>query len=269
MADSLHITRREFIRNYLDRIKCDSLTTKVCLENLKRLQMQHLLNIPFENLDIHTGQRIFLDTQAFYRKIILNKRGGFCYELNSLFNELLKAIGFRTKLISARVANSEGGFGEEFDHMAIIVSIDSEEWLVDVGFGEFSQSPLKLVTGIVQKDLRGDFIIEMFDDKYFIVKKLLLENEFENQYIFSLKERSLHDFEEMCNYHQTSPKSSFTQKKMCSIALADGRMTLTDKSLKVTKNKIVTEKEIRDEQEFLDNLKLYFGIELAMRFLPK
>lgn len=258
----------EKVHKYLERISFREVPGSANFDALKRLQQQHLLKIPFENLDIHLGFPITTDIEKFFEKIVINKRGGFCYELNGLFNELLMAIGFNTKLISARVANAEGGFGEEFDHMAIIVNIDSEEWLVDVGFGEFAQMPLKLVTGIVQKDLRGKFIVEKYDGQYFIVRKLLSDKEFENQYIFSLKERSFHDFEEMCNYHQTSPKSHFTQKKMCSIALTDGRITLTDRNLKITKNNIVTEQEIKDDREFFEKLELIFGIELTKGFHP-
>ena len=73
------------------------------LGTLSRLQHRHLMSIPFENLDIHWGQRIVLDTEAFYDKIVTGGRGGFCYELNGLFNELLQQIGFTTRLVSAQV----------------------------------------------------------------------------------------------------------------------------------------------------------------------
>jgi N-hydroxyarylamine O-acetyltransferase len=250
------------VEKYIHRIKINQIQG-IDSDTLKNLQKQHLLNVPFENLDIHSGIPIKIDTDKFFKKIVDNGRGGFCYELNGLFNELLIALGFSTKLISARVANSEGGFGNEFDHMAIITRIDSDEWLVDVGFGEFSQWPLKLVKDIVQKDPRGDFVIEQYDDVYFVVKKLLDKLATENQYIFSLEERRLPEFEEMCNYHQTSPKSHFTQNRMCSIALPDGRITLTNKSLKITKDSIVTEENIMGEVDFRDKLAAVFGIRTA------
>jgi N-hydroxyarylamine O-acetyltransferase len=243
------------VQKYIQRIKINHIQG-VDSDTLKKLQKQHLLNVPFENLDIHSGIPIKIDTDKFFR-------GGFCYELNGLFNELLIALGFSTKLISARVANSEGGFGNEFDHMAIITRIDSDEWLVDVGFGEFSQWPLKLVEDIVQKDPRGDFVIEKYDDVYIVVKKLLDKRATENQYIFSLEERRLPEFEEMCNYHQSSPESHFTQNEMCSIALPEGRITLTNKFLKITKDGNVTEENIKGEEDFRDKLAAVFGIEIT------
>ncbi len=144
---------------YLERIAFSEFPDAATFDVLKSLQQLHLLNIPFENLDIHHGIPITIDIEKFFAKVVRNRRGGFCYELNGLFNELLKALGYNTKLVSARVANAEGGFGKEFDHLAIITRIDSDEWLVDVGFGEFSELPLRLVKDIVQKDPRGDFVL--------------------------------------------------------------------------------------------------------------
>jgi len=256
----------EKIHKYLERISFCEVPASANFDVLKRLQQQHLLKIPFENLDIHLGFPITTDIEKFFEKIVINGRGGFCYELNGLFNELLRSIGYSTSLVSGRVANSDKGFGEEYDHMAICVHADSNFWLVDVGFGEFTMFPLKLECGIEQYDKRGVFLIDKHDEEYFVVKKLMDIGIYEPQYIFSLKERRLSDFEEMCNYHQTSPKSHFTQKKMCSIALRDGRITLTDRNLKITKNNIVTEQEIKDEHVFFDKLKLIFGIELTKGF---
>ena len=130
------------IQKYLNRIKYYS-EVKTSKEVMFGLQKQHLLNIPFENLDIHYGTRIELDLKKIFQKIIIEKRGGFCYELNSLFNELLKEIGFNTFLISGRVNNENGTYGQEFDHMAIIVILENKSYLVDVGFGRFILEPLE------------------------------------------------------------------------------------------------------------------------------
>ena len=253
---------KAMVSEYLERIAFGVFPDAATVAVLKRLQQQHLLNIPFENLDIHHSIPITIDTDKFFAKVVRNRRGGFCYELNGLFNELLKALGYKTKLVSARVANSEGGFGKEFDHLAIITRIDSDEWLVDVGFGEFTEHPLKLVKDILQKDPRGNFVIEQYDDVYLIVKKLKDNGTTENQYIFSLIERSLSEFEEMCNYHQSSKESHFTQNKICSIALPDGRISLSNKSLKLTRNGIVTEENIMSEEDFRNKLESVFGIRI-------
>ena len=88
---------------YLERIGYRG-PTRPTANVLRRLHRMHLLSIPFENLDIHWKRPIVVDVEAFYRKIVDHNRGGFCYELNGLFNALLRELGFETRLLSARVA---------------------------------------------------------------------------------------------------------------------------------------------------------------------
>ena len=61
--------------------------------SLAELHERHLLSVPFENLDTHMGTRIELEIPWLYDKIVTRRRGGFCYELNGLFAELLRSLG--------------------------------------------------------------------------------------------------------------------------------------------------------------------------------
>lgn len=248
---------------YLERIGIIESDLTNNLENLNLLQKQHLLNIPFENLNIHWKLPIILDTENFYEKIIKKKRGGFCYELNGLFNQLLKELGFQTKIISARVAQRDGNFGAEYDHLAILAKIGDEEFLVDVGFGDFSAQPLKFVLDVEQVDENGTFLIRKFDDDYFEVVK----NEGElwkSEYIFKDLARDLSEFSEMCNFHQTSPESHFTRGKLCSIMIENGRKTLTDKIFIETQNGERTETQVNSEAKFHEILEREFEIKQSL-----
>ena len=227
------------IFKYLQRIKYIG-ELKPSLQVLKKLQKTHLLNVPFENLDIIDKIPIELDIEKLFNKIVKNNRGGFCYELNGLFFHLLKTIGFEAKMVSARVYNKKKGFGAEFDHMAIIVRIKNIDYLSDVGFGEFAFSPLKIELNTIQEDRRGNFKIEEYDSKYLLVSKHDTENWIPD-YIFSHQARKLKEYEEMCYYHQTSPDSHFTWKRICSLPTENGRITITGNTLKITKGEIQTE----------------------------
>src|SRR6185312_10037026 len=122
---------------YLERINYTG-NIEPTIELLKDLQRRHLLSIPFENLDIHYNVPIELNLRNIFEKLVVRKRGGFCYELNGIFCELLTSMGFSVKMISARVFDQKQQiFTPEFDHLAIIAKIDSKEYLADVGFGEF------------------------------------------------------------------------------------------------------------------------------------
>src|SRR3954468_6333227 len=114
-------------------------------ETLRRLHLAHLYAVPFENLSIHWGEPIELDDEALFEKIVVRRRGGFCYELNGLFAALLRALGFDVAMLSAGVGGSAGEFSPEFDHMALLITL-GERWLVDVGFGDSFREPLRLET---------------------------------------------------------------------------------------------------------------------------
>jgi N-hydroxyarylamine O-acetyltransferase len=217
------------------------------------------MNVPFENLDIHWNRPIVLDEEKFYSKIVSNRRGGFCYELNGLFNLLLRNIGFQTRLISARVFNGRGEFTPEFDHAAIIVTIGDEEFLADVGFGAFSADPLRFELDIEQQDREGVFVMRRFGTDYFEVAKRN-GDAWTPEYIFCDLARELSEFEEMCDFQQYSPDSHFKKGKLCSIMTENGRKTLSEKSFILTAGGGKSERPVSSEAEFYDLLKNEFGI---------
>jgi N-hydroxyarylamine O-acetyltransferase len=244
---------------YLRRIGVENPDLPPTVESLKFLQRRHLLSVPFENLDIHWKRPILLDTSKFYEKIVEHRRGGFCYELNGLFNELLRSLKFQTRLVSARVSDGKGGFSREYDHLAILVLIGELEYLADVGFGAFTAAPLRVVADLEQPDETGTFVIKRFDDGYLEVAKKDGET-WQSEYIFKPLGRDLPEFAEMCDFHQTSPESHFTRGRVCSIMLEEGRKTLTDKKFIETRGGMKNETEINSEDEFNEILAREFQI---------
>lgn len=248
------------IKNYIDRINYEGDLTPN-LKVLKGLQKTHLLHVPFENLDIHYGNPVNLDIDRIYHKVVVKGRGGFCYELNGLFYTLLKELGFDSTIISARVYDGKKEkFGKEYDHMAIIVRLNKIEYLVDVGFGEFVFHPLKFEMGKTQSDPRGNFAIEEYGNEYYKVSKI--EREATSiEYIFTKKKRVLNEFTEMCNYHQTSPDSSFTQKSLISKPTLKGRITITGNTLKITERNALIKEHLFAKEEYKKQLQDWFNIE--------
>ncbi len=243
---------------YLERIGLERTDVATDRDSLKLLQRSHLLTVPFENLDIHWKRPIVLGLNRFYEKIVAERRGGFCYELNGLFNELLRELGFERRLISARVSKG-GSHGREYDHAAIIVTIGEDEYLADVGFGDFAAEPLTFVLDIEQTDQTGTFIIRRFDDDYFEVAKRD-GDEWKGEYIFKNLPRDLTEFAEMCDF-QHSPESHFTKSKLCSIMTANGRKTLTDSKITITADGERTDLPIADDADFYRVLNDEFGIQ--------
>jgi N-hydroxyarylamine O-acetyltransferase len=247
------------VQEYLERIGAGGREIRPDLATLKFLQRNHLLHVPFENLDIHWKRPIVVDIKKFYTKIVTERRGGFCYELNGLFNELLRDLGFQTRLVSARVFNGTA-HGPEFDHAAIIVRIGDDDYLADVGFGAFTAEPLRIVYDQIQQDGNGEFVIRKCDDDYLDVARRE-GSSWLSEYIFQDVERELPAFAEMCDFQQYSPNSHFAKGKLCSIMTPTGRKTLTDKSFIVTSAGKKEETPVQSESQFYTLLASEFGLE--------
>lgn len=247
------------ITDYLDRITYHGSLAPTA-EMLRDLQLAHLLKVPFENLSIHAKQPIVLNDNALFEKIVKQRRGGFCYEANGLFAALLRALGFDVKMLSAAVVNAEGEFSPDFDHMALMVTIN-EQWLVDVGFGDTFRQPLLIDKREDQSQAERVYRIDS-DGKYMILaqRENNVDGEWKTQYRFTLQPYEYSDYEEMCHYHQTSPQSHFTQNRICSIATTDGRVTLSDMRLLTTKNGIKQERALSNEEEYATILREHFDI---------
>jgi N-hydroxyarylamine O-acetyltransferase len=224
---------------------------------LRQLQLRHLLTVPFENLSIYLGEPILLDPEALVDKLVQRRRGGFCYELNGAFATLLAALGFQVTLLAARVFGANG-LGPPFDHLALRVDLDSSgSWLVDVGFGRHSHYPLRLDTRTDQADPGGTFrLADTADGDLDVIR------DGEPQYRVEARPRALGDFEPTCWWHQTSPRSHFTQRPVCSRLTETGRVTLSDRTLVQTTGDRRQERTLTSDAEVLAAYRTWFGIVL-------
>ena len=233
---------------------------------LSALHQAHMEHVPFENLDIPRGRPIVLEYGALYEKIVARRRGGFCYEVNGLFAELLRALNFEVTLLSARVALGEGTFGPEFDHLTLRVQCPADAdphtfWLADVGFGDSFTEPLRFVADAQPQGLRAYRLEPIAPDAYLLWQKNY-DGSWQEQYRFTLTPHLLSDFAEMCHNHQTSPASSFTRKRIISRATPHGRVSLDPNRLIVTKDGARQEFPVADAAEYDALLWQQFGVRL-------
>ncbi|MEV4433356.1 arylamine N-acetyltransferase [Streptomyces sp. NPDC049585] len=234
---------------------------------LRELHLRHVITVPFENLSIHLGEEIALEGAALVDKVVRRARGGFCYELNGAFAELLTALGYRVSLLAGRVSGPEGRLGIPFDHMALQVDIEGNEkegeegagesFLVDVGFGRNSQVPLRLDERGEQADPSGVFrIVETQEGDLDVIRNG------EVQYRLERRPRELADFEGGSWWHRTSPQSLFTRSVLCSRPTGSGgRITLAGRTL-ITSGPGGREERTLTDQEVLPAYREHFGIEL-------
>lgn len=244
---------------YLRRIGYDG-PRQPSITTLRNLHRSHLYSVPFENLDIAVGVPIVLEPARLYDKIVGRRRGGFCYELNGLFHDLLAAMGFKVCMLSGCVRHEDGGFGPEFDHMLLKVEFP-DPWLADVGFGESFVDPLPLKAG-AQESTNGHMFGVIPENGGWELYRRDSAGTQIPLYRFSDVAHQLLEYAEMCVYHQTCPDSSFTRRRICTRATPDGRITLAGMRLLETRNGSRKETTFSNEQELRNCLSEHFGVEL-------
>ena len=245
------------LNTYLTRIRYSGSTTPTA-DTLFALHRAHLFAVPFENLDIGLHRKIDCDERAAIHKIVDLNRGGFCYELNSAFAALLRALGFKVTLLSARVARKDGTESPEFDHLTLRVDLE-QSWVADVGFGDSFRDPLRLELDLEQEQDGRKYRLRQ-DHGRICVERAETDGKWVPQYSFTETPRQLNEFAAMCHYHQTSPESHFTQGRICTRATPNGRITLADRRLIITTDGNRSEQELLSEEAWEQALKRYFNV---------
>lgn len=260
------------MKAYLARIGMDeNLSLKADLENLNKIHEHHALNVPFEGLDIHLeGQKSppDLSLEAVFEKIVVQKRGGYCYEVNKLFACALATLGFE---VYSHKAGVIWGYSAKRPpaHRMLTVKIDGQFYLADVGFGGPGQiSSLKLVVGEQQQQGAHIYRIVLDESEEFELQKKKGEL-WEKLYAFNHTQTYDEKCYEIHNiFVATSPESVFVKKMICTMPTSNGRVTLSDNTLKIVEcengcEKIKVLQENMTMQQYLNALKNHFGINLS------
>lgn len=257
------MTNQKFDLNaYFERINYSG-SKEPTEETLNEIHICHSLSVPFENLDVFYGKPPLLDGVSLYNKIVKNRRGGYCFEMNGIFSVALQRMGFRVKNLLAR-GTIDGINYTSKTHQVILVETGNKKWLADVGFGNDGIiAPLLLVEDTDQNQFSHVYRIvkETKFGGYLLQKKI--GNTYNSLYAFNMDECCPEDFVMSNHYTATFPESFFKIMRMCTIPTKEGRITLTDTHFKVVKNEEVTENEISDEEEFNNYLKQYFKLDLT------
>jgi len=229
-------------------------------DTLRELQRAFLLAVPFENLDIHLGKRIEITPQAVYRKIVEKKRGGFCYELNSLFHDLLLEMDFKVTFLAARMMR-DGRPGTPMGHMVLRVDVDGTAWLVDVGNGKSAREPLRF-DGSNTTTAEGISFRVGESELGLALLETGQNGNWQPRFIIDPQPRQRAEFDAVCDWTQTSPESIFTQRRACTLARPEGRLLLMNNLLTITERDKIEERVIR-EDEYEKTLQELFGISFS------
>ncbi len=245
------------LERYLQRINYTG-SRKITIDTLRELHRAHLFAIPYENLDIHLGRPLRLELDHIYHKLVEERRGGWCYEMNGLFAWALCELGFAVTLLGSSVGQPAKGAGQDMDHLILLVQLE-QPWLVDVGFGNGFLEPLPLLPGNYRLDFL-DFRLEQQNDTWYFHNHLYGAQ----GYGFGLDPRLLPSFAPGCHTLQTSPESGFVRMTVCHRFTPQGLVSLRGATLKHITAAGVGEEEIQSPQRYAEVLGHIFGLDSAL-----
>jgi N-hydroxyarylamine O-acetyltransferase len=247
------------IKDYLRRIGFEG-EAKADYATLSQLQYRHFMAVPYENIDILRNIPLSLDFADLYEKIVGQGRGGYCFELNALFDWLLCAVGFKTTNYFARFVLDESEIPMR-RHRIMRVEIDGEFYLADVGVGTVTpETPLKLVEN-EETEVRGITYKFTKDPLLGWVLNFIRKGEWTSLYSFTEEKQLEIDFVQPSFYCQYHPDSIFNKKNMVAIRTEAGKYSLDGNIFRILENGQTTEKECTDS-EVTEVLEKYFGIKL-------
>jgi N-hydroxyarylamine O-acetyltransferase len=211
---------------YLDRLGLSSVPSP-SLDLLAELQAAHLVEVPFENLDVYHGRGASTDVGESLDKIVRRGRGGWCFQVNGAFGWLLDRVGFDVVYVSCRV-HDDDGWGPANDHCALVVHIDRTRYFVDVGFGDCCMLPIPLVDGDHAGVPRAVRCAAEGNDV--VISECSLAGVWEPQLRVALVPVEMSAFDDRSTYLQTEPGLSWSTKAFATRATdVDGsRITLRD-----------------------------------------
>jgi N-hydroxyarylamine O-acetyltransferase len=246
--------------SYLQRLDFDAPPAPT-LETLRQLQLRHTGAFPFENLTTLSGEPVLIDLPSIEKKVLHERRGGYCYELNNLYLALLQELGFDARGISGRVVmgQPEGAWTAR-THRLSLVTLDGVRYISDVGFGGMvPTAPLLLDTADEQLTPHESYRIEQHVDGYTL--RAQVAGEWRAMYIFDLQRQEDIDYTVGNWYVSTHPESSFAKQLMVARTGEGWRRTLNNGSFAIHRLGHDSERrQVTDVQALLSLLESEFGI---------
>jgi N-hydroxyarylamine O-acetyltransferase len=246
------------VDRYLERVGI-SHAVAPNLESLRALHRAHLLSIPYENFDVQLGRPITIDIPEIYDKIVVNRRGGWCYEMNGIFGWALKELGFRVTRATGAVMREMGGDATVGNHLVLKVELDEGVYLADVGFGDGPIEPFAVKAGPF--DSRG-FVqdISRIDADWWRFRNH--PNGAAPSFDFNLAPADESRFTSQCHRLQTEPDSIFVQNVFCFRHTEAGVLNLRGRMLRTVTPDGVSEHLLQSAGEFRGVVENTLGLDI-------
>lgn len=247
------------VREYLERIGLAE-EIRPDLEGLRTLTRAHLLAVPFENLHVQLGRPVTTEIGPIYDKIVRQRRGGWCFEMNGLFGWALAQLGFDVTRTAAGVMREMGGDTTVGNHLTLQVQLPEGLYLADVGFGDGPIAPFR-VTGGEFSDGRFGFSLSQPEDGWWRMHNHPYGGAKSFDFRLASADESL--LAKKCAWLQTWPESIFVQNLVCQRHTAEGVAVLRGRTLRqVTPQGIARERLIESADDLVVTLRDQFGLDV-------
>ena len=228
------------------------------IATLREIMRCQLFSVPFENLDVQAGKIVSLVPEEIVEKILMRRRGGYCYEVNGLFAMALRELGVAYTFVAARPMLYAARRPKT--HMALVGEVDGEEWLFDLGFGSYGiRGPMRLaeLELAVLQDFDTYMLSKNIENHYRL--QTLVDGQWTDQYEFDRSPQEWIDFVPANYFNSTHPDSIFVKKLFVVLHNPAGRVTLLGDTLKTVVNGVTT-KEIVSMENRAALLASTFGL---------
>lgn len=196
------------------------------LATLEAITALHPAAIPFENLDPLLGLPVELGLRAIEKKLLTERRGGYCYEHNLLLGAVLRELDFPVRNLAARVLwNNPDGAATAPSHMLLAVDIGGATYIADAGFGGLTlTAPLRLKADAEQATPHETFRLTGGQPDWTLEARV--GEDWKALYIFDMVEKTVEDYAQSNTYLSTDPDSPFRKELRVALSPAGKRLAL-------------------------------------------
>lgn len=229
---------------------------------LSRIILAHYLHVPYENLDVLAGVPVRLEEDALYDKIVVRRRGGYCFELNAALGALLTAMGFHVEHLTGRfILGEPEGIMPMRRHHILLVTLKDGQYLADAGImRESCRAAHPFQVGIEQSDGVASYRLEEDAVFGYVLQQASQGRDYQPMFGFTLEKQFPDDFVMPSFYCEKHPDSPFNKQYMVGIRNTTGSYNLVGNTFKTLVGATIVQTKTLKDAEIPAVLNEVFGL---------
>lgn len=251
--------RLEMVENYLQILNLHG--RELNYEFLSDLVTRHVATFAFSSVGCQLGDDLPLDFESLYQRIIIERRGGYCFEQNGLLFEILEELGFSPKLFLGRVIHNKDTH-PGLTHRITMIEYEGGQYVLDVGFGFLGPSLPIPMSGVESNDGRRTFrIAESCSGEYRM--QVLKDGDFYSLYRFELARYGQADCELGHFFSHRHPEANFVNHLVVSLIGGNETRSLVDLKYWIIGQSSTQSQDISSPEELRHILVSEFGVQIT------